>query len=199
MARIAALPEQSASPEIRTVYDRVKMRFGKLVEPITVAANHEEIFKAYTSYERWLGTACRVDSKLKELAALKVAALIGCPFCVDIGSSLAKAAGITEAQMRALPVYRESAAFSNTEKLVLDYAVAMTRNPVEISDSAFSQLQALFGPIEIVEITAVIAWENYRSRFNHALGIQSHGFSDGAYCVVPEGRSGAAGQDLPRS
>jgi alkylhydroperoxidase family enzyme len=101
--------------------------------------------------------------------------------------------------MRALPVYRESAAFSNAEKLVLDYAVAMTRNPVEVSDSAFSQLQTLFDPIEIVEITAVIAWENYRSRFNHGLGMQSHGFSDGAYCVVPEGHSGAAGQDLPRS
>jgi AhpD family alkylhydroperoxidase len=199
MARIAALPEQSASPEIRAVYDRVKMKFGKLLEPLTVAANHPEIFKAYTSYERWLGTACRVNPKLKELAMLKVATLIGCQFCIDFGSSQAKALGITEAQMRALPVYRESAAFSNAEKLVLDYAVAMTRNPVEVSDSAFSQLQTLFDPIEIVEITAVIAWENYRSRFNHALGMQSHGFSDGAYCVVPEGHFGAAGKDLPRS
>lgn len=87
--------------------------------------------------------------------------------------------------MRALPMYRESGAFSNAEKLVVDYTVAMTRNPVDVADYLFSQLLALFDPIKIVELTAVIAWENYRSRFNHALGMKSHDFSDQTYCVVP--------------
>jgi AhpD family alkylhydroperoxidase len=104
MARIAGLPEQSTSPEIQAVYDRVKTKYGSLLEPLTVAANHPEIFNAYTSYEGWFATACRVDHKLKELATLKVAAMIGCPFCIDLGSAQAKAAGITEAQMRALPM-----------------------------------------------------------------------------------------------
>ncbi len=199
MTRIEGLPDQSVSPDIQAVYDRVKMKYGKLLEPLTVVANHPEIFKAYTSYEGWFGTACRVDPKLKEMANLKVAAIIGCPFCIDLGSAQAKAAGITETQMRALPMYRESGAFSNAEKLVLDYAVAMTRNPVDVADYLFTQLRALFDPIKIVELTAVIAWENYRSRFNHALGMKSHGFSDQTYCVVPEGDSGAVGKDLPRS
>jgi len=186
MARIAGLPRESVSPEIQAVYDRVHTKYGKLLEPLTVTANHPEVFKAYTSYERSLGTACRVDPKLKELASLKIAALLGCAFCIDFGSAQAKAVGITEVQMRNLPIYSESAAFSNAEKLVLDYAVAMTRNPVEVADSLFTQLQALFDPVQIVEITATIAWENYRSRFNHALGIQSHGFADQTYCVAPE-------------
>lgn len=186
MARIAGLPREIVSPEIQAVYDRVQTKYGKLLEPLTVTANHPEVFKAYMSYEGSFATACRVDPRLKELATLKVAALLGCQFCIDFGSAKAKAAGITEAQMRALPIYSESAAFSNAEKLVLDYAVAMTRNPVEVADSLFTQLQALFDPVQIVEITATIAWENYRSRFNHALGMQSHGFSDQTYCVVPE-------------
>jgi AhpD family alkylhydroperoxidase len=190
MARIAGLQEQSVSPEIQAVYDRVQTKYGKLLEPLTVTANHPEVFKAYTSYEGWFGTACRVDPKLKELATLKVAAILGCPFCIDLGSAEANAAGITEVQIRTLPLYSESAAFSNTEKLVLDYAVAMTRNPVEVADSLFTQLQVLFDPIQIVEITATIAWENYRSRFNHALGMQSHGFSDRTHCAVPERGSG---------
>jgi AhpD family alkylhydroperoxidase len=190
MARIAGLPRASVSPEIQAVYDRVQMKYGKLLEPLTVTANHPEVFEAYTSYEGWFRTACRVDPKLKELAMLKVAALIGCRFCIDFGSAQAKAVGITEVEMRSLPIYSESAAFSNAEKLVLDYAVAMTRNPVDVADSLFSQLHALFDPAQIVEITATIAWENYRSRFNHALGMQSHGFSDRTYCAVPERGSG---------
>ena len=187
MARIAGLPRESISPEIQAVYDRVQTKYGKLLEPLTVPANHPDVFKAYTSYEGWFRTACRVDPKLKELAMLKVAALIGCPFCIDFGSAQAKALGITEVQMRSLPIYSESAAFSSAEKLVLDYAVAMTRNPVEVADSLFTRLEALFDPVQLVELTATIAWENYRSRFNHALGMQSHGFADQTYCVVPEG------------
>lgn len=185
MSRIAGLPEQSAPPEIRAVYDRVRMKYGKLLEPVTVAANHPEIFRAYMGYEAAFGAASKVDPKLKELAMLKIAAMIGCPFCIDFGSAKAKAPGITEEQMRSLLVYRESAAFSNLEKAVLDYAVAMTQNPVRIDNSGFARLLEFFDSIQIVEISAAIAWENYRSRFNHALGIESHGFSDSAYCVVP--------------
>jgi alkylhydroperoxidase family enzyme len=53
-----------------------------------------------------------------------------------------------------------------------------------VTDSLYAQLQALFDPVQVVEITAAIAWENYRSRFNHALGIEAHGFSVGHYCAI---------------
>jgi len=90
---------------------------------------------------------------------------------------------VTEAQLRDLPVYRESSAFS---PLVLDYAVAITATPVEVPDAHFAQLRAHFAEAEIVELTAAVAWENYRARFDHALGIEAQGFSEGAYCPLPE-------------
>jgi hypothetical protein len=40
-----------------------------------------------------------------------------------------------------------------------------------------------------VELTATIAWENYRARFDHAFGIEAQGFSEGAFCAVPERHS----------
>ena len=88
--------------------------------------------------------------------------------------------------MRALATYRDSDLFSKSEMLVLDLAEQMTRAPVAISDEFYKELQAFFDASQIVELTAAIAWKNYRSRFNHALGIQSHGFSEGQYCVIPE-------------
>ncbi len=88
--------------------------------------------------------------------------------------------------MAELPTYGESSAFSEDERLVLDYAVAMTATPVEVPDALFARLRAAFDPPQIIELTASIAWENYRARFDHALGIGSQGFSEGAFCALPE-------------
>ncbi|HLW53776.1 MAG TPA: carboxymuconolactone decarboxylase family protein [Candidatus Angelobacter sp.] len=186
MARLKALSEENASSEVRAVYDRVKARFGMLVEPVSVTAAHPEIFDAFIAYEVSLRSATRVSAKLKELAYLKVATIVGCPFCIDLGSALAKNVGITERQMQSLSSYADSPEFSQPEKTTLDFATAMTLNPVNVTDDLFSQLQECFEPAQIIEITAAIAWENYRSRFNHALGMKAHGFSEGSYCVPPE-------------
>ena len=117
---------------------------------------------------------------------MKAAALIGCPFCVDIGSAEARAAGISETELRDLANYSESSAFSTLDKSVLDYATRMTRTPVIVPDELFARLQRELSPAALVELTATIAWESFRSRFNHALGVQAQGFSEGAYCVRPE-------------
>ncbi|MBC7930011.1 MAG: hypothetical protein H7Z38_05525 [Rubrivivax sp.] len=74
---------------------------------------------------------------------------------------------------------------------MLDYSVAITHTPVEVSDELFAALRANFNEAQMVELTAAIAWENYRARFNHAFGVEAQGFSDGAYCPLPE-RTGQA-------
>ena len=88
--------------------------------------------------------------------------------------------------MEALPDYAHSPAFSDLERLVLDYTVAMTATPVNVPDELFAALRAKLDEAQVLEITAAIAWENYRARFNHALEIGAQGFSEGASCVVPE-------------
>ena len=186
MARLSTVSEENVSRDVRVVYDRIKTKYGTLLEPVTIAAHNPEIFKAYMSYESAFRVASRVDLKLKELAFLKVAALIGCSFCMDFGSAEARKVGITEEQLKALPRYRESSAFSAAEKTILDLATAMTVNPAQVSESLFSELQTTFDASQIVEIIAAIAWENYRSRFNRALGMEAHGFSAGSYCAVTE-------------
>jgi len=105
---------------------------------------------------------------------------------MDIGSAVGRAAGVTDAQLRALPEYRKISRFSELERLVLDYAVAMTATPVDVSETLFGDLRRHFNDEQMIELTATIAWENYRARFDHALGIEAQGFSDGAYSVSPE-------------
>src|SRR3954463_2931234 len=93
--------------------------------------------------------------------------------------------GISAEQIANLPNYRSDDNFSDTERLVLKYADGMTRTPVEVSDALFTELREKFNEAELVELTSAIAWENYRARFDHAMGIEAENFSDGAVCALP--------------
>jgi 4-carboxymuconolactone decarboxylase len=92
---------------------------------------------------------------------------------------------VTEQQLLDLADFENSTAFTELQKLVLRYAVAMTRTPVDVSDELFAALQRHFNPRQMVELTSAIAWENYRARFDHAFGLEAEGFSAGAVCALP--------------
>ena len=100
--------------------------------------------------------------------------------------------GISDQQLLDLAHFETSPAFSELEKLVLRYAVAMTNTPVEVPDALFAELRKHLSPQQMVELTSAIAWENYRARFDHAFGVEAEGFSDGAVCAVPVGRHPSA-------
>lgn len=95
--------------------------------------------------------------------------------------------GVTDDQLRAMDCFEASCAFTPLEKLVLEFAVAMTKSPVEVSDDLFGRLQEHLNHRELVELTSAIAWENYRARFAHAFGLEADGFSAGSYCPLPQG------------
>jgi alkylhydroperoxidase family enzyme len=95
-------------------------------------------------------------------------------------------ANLKEAQIHALVEYATSSHFDTAERAALAYADAMTDIPVNVSDELFSELKTHFSDKQIIELTAIIARENYRARFNHALKIGSDGFAgEGAYCPIP--------------
>ena len=85
----------------------------------------------------------------------------------------------------ALQSYETSGLFSETERLVLTYADHMTQTPVEVPQELFQKLLVQFSDAQLVELTATIAWENYRARFNHAFGSESENFSEGSVCALP--------------
>lgn len=104
---------------------------------------------------------------------------------MDIGSAVSRANGISVEKMEALAEYAKSPLFSETEKLVLEYADAMTQMPVEVREALFAKLREKFTEAQMVELTATLAWENYRARFDHAFGVEAEGFTKGSYCAMP--------------
>lgn len=85
-----------------------------------------------------------------------------------------------------LPRYETSDAFDDAERVALDLAVAMARTPTEIPSRLTERLRAHFDETQLVEIAAVIAWEHYRARFNRVFDVPSSGFTEGAFCALPE-------------
>lgn len=92
---------------------------------------------------------------------------------------------MTERQILDLAGFETSSAFTEQERLVLRYTTAMTQTPVKVADELFEQLRKQFDPRQLVELTSIIAWENYRARFDHAFGCEAEGFSEGAVCALP--------------
>lgn len=69
---------------------------------------------------------------------------------------------------------------------MLDLAVGATRTPATVPETLVAELREHLDDQRLVELVSSIAWENYRARFNHCLGIEAAGFSEGAFCPMPE-------------
>jgi alkylhydroperoxidase family enzyme len=186
MTRIEGVPKSKAGPLVRLVYRLSKRRLGRDVDPVAVYAHAPGLLMGYGMFEQSTGKQHRVEERLKVLAETKAAAVVNCEFCCDIASSIAREAGLTERQLLALPNYRDSDEFTGLERLVLDYATAMSRTPTTVTDVLFAALREHFDERQMVELTNVIALENMRARFNSAFDMTPAGFSEGMVCAVPE-------------
>ena len=88
--------------------------------------------------------------------------------------------GADEDKIREVPEWRMSGRFSEMERVALEYAEAMTITGQRVSDELFGRLRAIFDEAQIVELTAAVALENFRSKFNVPLGVGAQGF-----CLLP--------------
>jgi hypothetical protein len=84
MARIPGASSNQGSLMRRlfvgVVYSLTRRRLGKVIMPIQVTAHHPKIFWGYVQMEQSQMGAKLIDHKLKGLAELRVATLVGCPF-----------------------------------------------------------------------------------------------------------------------
>jgi alkylhydroperoxidase family enzyme len=95
---------------------------------------------------------------------------------MDINASRGMQSGATEDKIRAVDHAATSPLFDEAERAALAYAEAMTITGQRVSDALFARLRAHFSEVQVVELTAAVALENFRSKFNVALGIEAQGF-----------------------
>ncbi len=77
--------------------------------------------------------------------------------------------------------WRDSKLFSESERVALEYAERITYTDRQVDDAFFAKVKKHFTEPQIVELTAAVALENFRSKFNPTLGVEAQGF-----CLVPK-------------
>jgi alkylhydroperoxidase family enzyme len=187
MARISLNPPRTL---VYRLADRfIRRRYGTALEPTAAVAHNMRVARTYglleLQVERWRS----LDTGLKDLALLAAAAQIGCAWCLDFGYWEATTRHHVPAEkVRAVPGWRDSDAFTELERLVLEYAEAMTRTPPAVTDELVATLREHLSEAQLVELTAIVAVENLRSRINSALGLTAQGFRE--LCELVPGQGG---------
>ena len=195
MARIQGVQKNQAGLLVKLVYRFGPRMMRKLtgreasigngLEPMEIWAHKPKLMMAMGKFNGAIRKPGALEQRIRNLCELKGSAMIGCEFCVDLGSQICRNSGFSDEELLAIPRYKSSELFNDREKVALDYTVAVMRTPVEVTDDLFADLQKHFTTDQIVELTALLTLVNL-DRFNAAFGIGSAGFSEGMVCVPPE-------------
>jgi AhpD family alkylhydroperoxidase len=156
---------------------------GQVADGLYVYFHHPRVLSSVMKFEGKVAKWDALDPDLKSLAQLASASAVGCSWCMDFGYFAAHAAHQDEAKLREVPRWRDSEAFTDLERRVLEYAEAMSATPPTVTDEMVAGLLDELSTPAVVELTQLIALENMRSRFNSAVGLSSQGFSD--VCELP--------------
>jgi 4-carboxymuconolactone decarboxylase len=164
--------------------------YGRDLVSARVYARHPRLLLGWLRYNRSSERVPHVPRQLAELAVLRAASMVGCEFCIDIGSEFARRTGLGDEQLLSLHDAHASGLFDDDQLLVIDLATGMSSTPGEVDDELMARVRARFGVKGTMELVQLIAWENSRARQNVALGLGAEGFSTGKACAMPYAATG---------
>ena len=162
---------------VRAIFAAQRRRYGKELEPARLWGRTPGPFLAMSLMHRALNRGSSpLDPSLRSLLQIRVSQINWCAHCVDINSALALQRGLPEEKLKSLPSFSEASVFDEKERTALEYAEAMTDSNRRTEPALIARLRRHFDDDGIVELTALIAFQNMSSKFNAALGIEAQGF-----------------------
>jgi AhpD family alkylhydroperoxidase len=158
-----------------------RRRYGAVLEPARLWGRTPKVFTAlallYGALDR---RSSPIEPGLRSLITVRVSQINWCTFCVDINSATSLKRGIDESKLAKLADFANSDLYSEREKAALAYAEQITFSDREATSEDIERLRPYFDDDGIIELTALIAFQNLSSKFNAALGVEAQGF-----CIPP--------------
>lgn len=192
--RVAGFPPDRYPWYVRLILKLQQRKYGRALEPALLWGRMPRAFLMLTLLYRSLDRArSPLEPELRSLVQVRVSQINWCAFCVDLNSALALERHSTPEKLAALADYEASPLFSERQRAALAYAEAVTDPARRADDALFSRLQRHFTEQEIVELTALIAFQNMSSKFNAALGVPARGFCTGSPLATPSAMPAAPG------
>lgn len=171
---------------VRLFFWNQKRRYGAVLEPARLWGRTPRVFTAlallYGALDR---RSSPIAPALRTLITVRVSQINWCSFCVDVNAATALKRGVSEEKLLATASFRDSALFSEPEKSALAYAEAVTYTGRHTSAAEFASLRQYFSEDAIIELSALIAFQNLSSKFNAALEVPPQGFCAVAPALTP--------------
>ncbi len=179
--RIEPLTPRTAAWYLRPFFWNQRRKYG---QPLSAALLWARAPRLFVPLALLYGAIDRrrspVEPALRSLVTVRVSQLNACAFCVDLNAETLLRRGVAEEKVEALAEWRASALFDARERAVLDYAEAMTVSERRVDEVVMDEVRRHFDEDGVVELTALIAFQNLSSKFNSALGVPAQGF-----CRIP--------------
>lgn len=167
---------------LRPFFWSQRRKYGQELEAARLWARVPRLFLAvallYGALDR---KRSPIEPVLRSLLTVRISQLNWCAFCVDINSATLLKRGASREKLAALAMWRDSPLFEPRERAALDYAEAVTLSDRQVDAALMARLKAFFDGDALVELTALIAFQNMSSKFNSSLGVPAQGF-----CALPE-------------
>ena len=179
--RVTQQPLVTYSWYLRPFFWNQRRKYGAVLDSALLWARSPKVFLGvamlYGAIDR---KSSPIPPALRSLLTVRVSQLNGCRFCVDLNSATLLKRGVAVEKVAALATWQTSNLFSAQERAALAYAEAVTLPDCGIDDALMSQLKQHFDDAAIIELTALIAFQNMSSKFNSALAVPPQGF-----CKLP--------------
>jgi uncharacterized peroxidase-related enzyme len=175
--RIEAKPLEACPWYLRPFFWNQRRKYGQVLDAALLWARVPKLFLAvaalYGAIDR---KSSPLDPALRSLLTVRVSQINHCRFCVDINGATLLRRGVSEDKLWALEDWRTSNLFDARERVALDYAEAMTLSDREVDDALMERLRRHFDDDAVIELSALIAFQNMSSKFNAALAVPPQGF-----------------------
>ena len=183
MPRLRQVPRKEATPEIAALYDRLFGERDPVAEPgtatgtpgnwWTVFALVPEIFNhCVAGFGVISGPTRKLDPKLRELGLVRAGFAGGSQFVFSQHCKAARAAGLSDEQIRAIPAWSGSDAFSPLERAVLGYTDELILANGRVQDDSFQRLHDALSDEEILELTYAVCSYGLHATMCRALRLE---------------------------
>jgi AhpD family alkylhydroperoxidase len=179
--RIATPPDRAYPWYVRLIFALQRRKYGAELQSARLWGRLPRPFLLLTLLYRSIDRkGSPIDPPLRSLVQVRISQINSCGFCVDLNGAAALERGLEPAKLAALAGWERSPAFDEREKAVLAYAQAATDPARGVDDACFARLRQFFDERAVLELTALIAFQNLSSKFNAALALPAQGL-----CAVP--------------
>lgn len=176
-ARITIPPGHRFPWYVRLILANHRRRYGQELEAGRIWGRTPKLFAVLSLLVTLINRkSSPLPPRLRFLVNVRVSQINWCVFCVDLNAALGLRQGLRLEDFDALPAFETSPLFTERERAALAYTEAMTDSTRGVDDALMARLKRFFDDDAVVELTALVAFQNMSSKFNAALAVPAQGF-----------------------